>query len=374
MSDTKSNTYEIPSTMKVAQQNSYGEVRDVLTLRDDIPVPQQLSSNQILVRVYAAAMNPIDYKLLNGNFSLVVRHSFPHVPGGDAAGVVVAIGADVKRFKVGDEVYGNLGFGGGSFAEYARANESVFALKPKNLNMIEAAAVPMTGETSYQALFNQISPPVGKGSKLFVCGGSSSAGSYAIQLAKAVGAQVATTASQRNFNLLQKLGFSVTQDKEEFNNDPEKVLIIDYNSKDFGDELQGTNFDAVFDCVGGIEQWIAAQKILKPSGQFVTILGDDTKLNVSVKSIVTIGSTIAFRKLRSYFTSGHHNYTFHALKQNPQDLDDLRVNYIETGKVKPIIDSVYDVQKDGIEAFYSAFEKSKSGKAQGKLVLKFIDE
>lgn len=192
--------------MKAAQQTNYGDVRHVLTLRDNVAVPRQLSAKQVLVRVHAASINPIDWKMLYGNLALVVRFSFPHIPGIDLAGVVVDTGSSVKRFRVGDHVHGSLGIKGGSFAEYARANESMLALKPSNLTMEEAAAIPLACETSYGVLFRKISPTVRKGTKLFICGGSAATGLFALQMASAVGATVATTASQRNFSLLQKLG------------------------------------------------------------------------------------------------------------------------------------------------------------------------
>ncbi|CAF4064275.1 unnamed protein product, partial [Adineta steineri] len=170
--------------------------------------------------------------------------------------------------------------------------------------------------------------------------GSSATGLFAIQLAVSVGAKVATTCSQRNFSLLEKLGYKITQVQEEIINDDQRQLfVIDYNTKDFGEELRGKEYDVVFDCVGGEQQWISAQKILK----------------------------------QGVFSSEHHGYIMHFLSQTPEDLDDIRITYIETGKVKPIIDTVYDLQKDGVEALYSLYEKSKSGKAQGKLVLKIAD-
>ena len=199
-------TNGIPSTMTAVQQNGYGEARDVLSLGKDVVVPRNLSSNQILVRVYAASINPLDWKLLNGNLALIKRPSFPHIPGNDVAGVVVEVGSSVTRLKVGDKVYGYMDGDGGTYAEYICAVESQFALKPNNLNMIEAAAVPLACETSYQVLFKKSSPTIGPGSKIFVCGGATACGWYAIQLAKAVGAHVATTSSQRNFSLLEKLG------------------------------------------------------------------------------------------------------------------------------------------------------------------------
>jgi NADPH:quinone reductase-like Zn-dependent oxidoreductase len=206
MAEAKTITYPIPSVMKAAQQTNYGEVRNVLTLRDDVPVPGKLSSKQILVRVNAASINPADWKVLNGNMSLINRVSFPHIPGFDVAGVVVDVGSGVKRLKPGDKVYGNTAFTGGGYAEYVRENESMFALKPKNLTMEEAAALPIACGTSYHALFIKASPPVRAGTKVFICGGSTATGLFAIQFAKVVGAQVATTSSQRNFNLLAKLG------------------------------------------------------------------------------------------------------------------------------------------------------------------------
>ncbi|CAF0943134.1 unnamed protein product [Didymodactylos carnosus] len=370
---TKSDN-EIPSVMKAAQQNNYGEARNVLTLHEDVPVPQKLSSKQILVRVYSASINPVDWKLLNGNLSIASRYSFPHTPGCDVAGIVVDIGSAVKRFQIGDKVYGYLGIHAGSYAEYVRGDESLFALKPNNLTMEEAAAVPLGCQTSYQVLFSQASPPVRTGSKILICGGSSATGLFAIQLAKAVGAQVTVTCSQRNFSLLEKLGYKLTQTKDEENTDQQQLLVIDYNAKDFGQELQGQDYDVVYDCVGGEQQWISAKQILKNGGQFITIVGDDKKSVLSLKSLVSAGFSLLNRKFWSVFSSAHHGYIWYLLRQNYQELDDIRTNYIETNKVKPLIDTVFDWQKDGVEALYSLYEKSKSGKAQGKLILKIADE
>ncbi|CAF0822383.1 unnamed protein product [Adineta steineri] len=364
----------IPSVMKAAQQSGFGDIRDVLTLDDNVIVPRQLSSKQILVRVCAAAINPVDWKILEGKLSLVTRYSFPHTPGTDVAGVVVAIGSGVKRLQVGDKVYGDLGIHGGSYAEYVRGPESLFTLKPNNLTMEEAAAVPLACDTSYQALFKKISPPIGRGSKILICGGSTATGLYAIQLAKAIGAYVTATCSQRNFSLMEKLGYTITQTSIEMNNDQNQLHVIDYTEKDFGEELKDQNYDIVYDCVGGEQQWISAQKILKRGGQFITIVGDDTSSIISLKTLIVMGSSIVNRKFCSIFGSAHHDYIRHVLYENFQDLDDIRTKFIETNKVKPLIDTVFDWRKDGVDALYSLYEKSKSGKAQGKLILKIADE
>jgi alcohol dehydrogenase len=220
----------------------------------------------------------------------------------------------------------------------------------------------------------KLTPPVGSGSKVLICGGATATGLFAVQLAKAVGAQVAVTSSQRNFSLFEKLGYKIVQTKEEINAaQPKQIFAIDYNTKDFGEELKGQGYDVVYDCVGGEQQWTSAQKILKQNGQFITIVGDDTTSAISLKSVASTGTSLITRKFWSVFSSDRHGYIMHFLKQTPEDLDDIRINYIETDKVKPVIDTVYDLKKDGINALYSLYEKSKSGKAQGKLVLKISD-
>jgi len=113
---------------------------------------------------------------------------------------------------------------------------------------------------------------------------------------------------------------------------------------------------------------------LKQGGQFITIVGDDTKTVASLNSIATTGSSLINRKFWSVFSSDHHGYIMHILDQKPEDLDIIARGYIETGKIKPVIDTVFDWQKDGVEALYSLYEKSQSGKAQGKLIIKIADE
>ncbi|CAF3960622.1 unnamed protein product [Rotaria sordida] len=309
----------ILSVIKAAQQSGFGDIRDVLTLGENVSVPRT-----------------------------------------DVAGIVVAIGSGVKRLRVDDKVYGDLVIHGGSYAKYIRGDESLFTMKPNNLTMEEAAAVPLACDTSYQALFKKASPPIGTGSKILICGGSTTTDFYAIQLAKAVGAYVTVTCSQRNFSLMEKLGYTITQTNIEINNDQNQLHIIDYNEKDFGEELKNQNYDLVYGCVGG--------------GQFITIVGDDTSSVISLKTLIIVGLRIVNRKFWSVFGSAHHGYIRDLLNENFQDLDDSRTKYIETGKVKPLIDAVFDWRKDGVEALYSLYEKFKSGKAQGKLILKIADE
>ena len=119
---------------------------------------------------------------------------------------------------------------------------------------------------------------------------------------------------------------------------------------------------------------MSAQQILKPGGQFVTIAGDNPEATLSLSSLFTLGSRILSRKLSSVFGSSHHSYIIHAIRPVSEELDDMRVTYLETGKVKPLIDTIFDWRINGIEGVYQLFEKSKSGKAQGKLLLTIADE
>ncbi|CAF3844341.1 unnamed protein product, partial [Rotaria sordida] len=144
----------IPDLMTAAQQVGYGDAKDALQLKSDVTVPKELKASQVLVRNHAVSINAIDWKLLNGNMSIIKTYAFPHIPGMDCSGIVVNVGSSVGRLKVGDAVYGNMGYGN-AFAEYVRADESLFALKPVNLSFAEAAAVPLAGETAYEALFQQ---------------------------------------------------------------------------------------------------------------------------------------------------------------------------------------------------------------------------
>ncbi|CAF1239012.1 unnamed protein product [Adineta ricciae] len=125
------NASNIPTLMKAAQQSGFEEIRDVLKPDESVNVPRQLSSKQILVRVCAVAINPVDWKILNGRLSLVTWYSFPHISGTDVAGIVDAIGLGVKRLQIDDHVYGDLTIHGGSYGEYVRGDESIFSLKQK---------------------------------------------------------------------------------------------------------------------------------------------------------------------------------------------------------------------------------------------------
>ncbi|CAF3548508.1 unnamed protein product [Rotaria sp. Silwood1] len=149
------------------------------------------------------------------------------------------------------------------------------------------------------------------------------------------------------------------------------LLVIDYTTYNFGELLHHQNYDVVFDCVGGQEQWESAQQILKPGDRFVTIVGDDPHSNLTVKNIVTVSAGVINRKFWSLIGQ-EPSYIFHALKQDYRHLDDMRMNYIEMGKMKSIIDRVYNFYK--LEELHAMYDRSKSRRAQGKMVAQIVQD
>lgn len=213
-----------------------------------------IAPDEVLVAIKAASVNPIDSKTREGGIKLLVKHEMPLTLGHDFAGVVTQIGNRVNKFQIGDEVYGRPRDSQiGTFADYLAVNEADIALKPQNLSFEEAAAVPLVSLTSYQALIDlaKIKP----GQKVFIQAGAGGVGSIAIQMAKHLGAYVATTASPKNAATVQALGAD---------------QVIDYHSEQFDEILH--DYDMVFDTLGG-EQLDRSFKVLKPHGIIVSLSG-----------------------------------------------------------------------------------------------------
>lgn len=239
--------------MKEAQYNSYGGSEVIVVREGEKPV---LKDGQVLIKVYAASINPIDWKVRLGYMKDMKPLTFPVTIGGDFSGLVTDVAEGVTDFKSGDEVYGNsivLSGGSGSFAEFTAANVARTSLKPKSIDHVQAASLPLVGASAIQALEEHIK--LAKGHKIFISGGSGGIGSIAIQLAKYLGAYVATTSSLENKEYVKQLGADE---------------VIDYKTEKFQDRL--SNFDAVFDTVGG-ETLNESCKVLKKGGILVSMAG-----------------------------------------------------------------------------------------------------
>ena len=219
----------------------------------DIPQPVP-KPNEILVQVHAAGLNPVEYKIRSGKLKAVVRLQLPATLGSDFSGVVVEVGSHVTRFKPGDAVFTSVdGVRMGGLAELAVVTENAAALKPAHLDFVQAASIPMVALTSWQSLTEhlQLKP----GQKIFIPAGAGGIGTFAIQLAKSIGATVATTTSAANTHLVRSLGADE---------------VIDYKTQKFEDVLR--DYDAVLDTLGG-ESLEKSFQILRPKGRVVSIVG-----------------------------------------------------------------------------------------------------
>ena len=241
--------------MKSAQINKYGS-SDVIEINQNTPEPT-LSSGKVLVSIKAASVNPVDWKIREGGFQQMIQLQFPSTLGMDFSGIIKQVGEGVSNseFKPGDEVYGQAGVingGSGTFAEIALAKTESIAYKPKRLSHAEAAALPLVGVSAWRALAENIG--LSKGQRILIHGGAGGIGSIAIQLAKNLGAYVATTVSTNDKQFVQELGAD---------------QVIDYKTQNFEDLLH--DYDAVFDTVGG-ETYKRSFTVLKKGGMIVSML------------------------------------------------------------------------------------------------------
>ncbi|MGR4030740.1 NADP-dependent oxidoreductase [Bacillus sp. ZZQ-131] len=313
----------------------------------EVPTPE-INEYEVLAEIHAASINPIDFKIRDGKVKMLLKYEMPLILGNDFSGVIVKVGAKVTNFKVDDEIYARPRKNKiGTFAEYIAIHEDDIALKPKNLNFEEAASIPLVGLTSYQALHDIMQ--LQKGQKILIHAGSGGVGTFAIQLAKIMGAIVTTTASEAGANLVTSLGADE---------------IINYKTEKFEDILK--NYDAVFDTIGGatLEK---SFNIIKSGGNIVSVSGmPNARFGKEFGSgfFKTLLFSLASKKLTALEEKHNAQYSFLFMKPSGDQLRTI-ANYIEAGKIKPVIDRVFpfeDAQK--------AMEYSESGRAKGKLIVK----
>ena len=240
--------------MKSAQISKYGG-SEVVGITQNATIPNMPAAGKLLVNIKAAGVNPVDWKIREGYFQQMMRLQFPFTLGMDFSGIVKEIGEGILDFKQGDEVYGQAGVatgGSGAFAEKAMANAENISHKPKRLSHIEAAALPLVGVSAWRALVENIG--LSDGQRILIHGGAGGIGSIAIQLAKYLGAFVATTVSANDKAFVQELGAD---------------QVIDYKSQNF--EYLLHDYDSVFDTVGG-ETYKRSFKVLKKGGIIISML------------------------------------------------------------------------------------------------------
>ena len=330
--------------MRAMVIDRYGKVPMHLA---EMPTPE-IGEYEVLAEIHAASINPIDFKIRDGKVKLLVKYKMPLILGNDFSGVVAKVGAKVTRFKAGDEIYARPRKSKiGTFAEYIAIHEDDIALKPKNLSFEEAASIPLVGLTSYQALTDILQ--LKKEQRILIQAGAGGVGTFAIQLAKLMGATVATTASEAGANLVKSLGADE---------------IINYKTEKFEEILK--NYDAVFDTLGG-EILEKSFGIIKDGGKLVSVSGlPNARFGKEYGSgfFKTLLFSAASHKLTGLEKEHNVQYTFLFMKPSGEQLR-IIANFIETGKIKPIIDKVFsfkDAQK--------AMEYAESGRAKGKIILK----
>ena len=313
----------------------------------DLPEPI-VKDHEVLVEIHAASVNLLDSKIKSGEFKLILPYKMPLVLGHDVAGIIVKTGAKVKNFKVGDEIYSRPSdFHIGTFAEFISIDEKDIALKPKNLSMEEAASIPLVGLTAWQALIEQSN--VQKGQKVFIQAGSGGVGTFAIQLAKYMGATVATTASEKSFDVLKNLGADV---------------LIDYKTQDFEDAL--IDYDVVLNSQDN-KTLEKSFEVIKPGGKIVSISGPPTPIFAEEHRLpwyVKLATRFLSSKIRKRAKKQNVNYSFLFMTANGKQLSEI-THLIESGKIKPVIDKVFAFEKTN-----DALQYIESGRAKGKVVIK----
>lgn len=330
--------------MQALQLKQYGGLDYAAFAELPRPTP---GPGELLVRVHAVGLNPIDNLIPKGDFKPILKTRLPATLGSDLAGVIVAVGSGVTRFTVGDAVYASIfDTPHGSLAEFAIVPEQAAALKPANLDFVQAASIPMVGLTAWQAMHErmQLKP----GQKVFIPAGSGGIGTFAIQLARHLGARVGTTTSTANVELVRGLGADD---------------IIDYKKQPFEDVLR--DYDAVLGTVrgDGLEK---ALRIVKPGSRVVSLVGPPDAafarargMNVVLKLVFGLLS----RKIIGLAQRRGASYAFHFVRPDGGQLAQIAA-LIEAGSIRPVIDKVFPFTEAKQALAYLA-----QGRARGKVVV-----
>ncbi|WP_380780385.1 NADP-dependent oxidoreductase [Sphingomonas sp. R86520] len=330
--------------MKAYQLERYGKGQRLALAEQPDPVA---GSGEVLVEIRATAINQLDGKIRDGAFKPILPYKPPFVLGHDLAGIVTAVGADVRRFKVGDAVYGRPRDGRiGTFAERIVVSEADLAAKPASLSMAEAASIPLVGLTAWQVLVERAD--LKRGQKILIHAGSGGVGTIAIQLAKDLGATVATTASAANTDMVRRLGADV---------------VIDYKTQDFSELLSG--YDVVLNSLDGktLEQSL---KVLKPGGKLISISGPPDPafakaqgLNPVIRLVLRLMSAGIRRKAKREGVV----YSFLFMHADGGQLGKIGA-LIDQGSIQAVVDRTFP-----FEGLNEAMDYVDSGRAKGKVVV-----
>ena len=313
----------------------------------EIPDPE-LRDDDVLVQIHAASVNPLDFKIRDGKLKRILPYRLPFILGNDLAGVVVRVGSGARRFKPGDEVYARPETDRiGAFAEFISIKEDAVANKPKELTMEEAASIPLVGLTAWQALIERAN--LKRGQKVLIHAGSGGVGTFAIQLAKHLGAIVATTTSTANLDWVKRLGADI---------------VIDYRKDDFETILH--DYDAVLDTLGG-EALEKSLRVLKPGGKLISISGPpdpDFATDIGSTWILRLAMRLLSYRIRRRAKRHHVSYTFLFMRPSGDQLREIGA-LIDSGIIRPVVDRVFP-----FESTKEALAYVEKGRAKGKVIVK----
>ncbi len=310
--------------MKAAVIRKYGST-DVFD-NEQVELPK-IKSDELLIKVNASSINPIDWKIRKGMLKFITGNKFPMILGMDVSGEVVQFGSQVTKFKIGEQIYACLNVPGGGYAEYAAVPEKLAAPKPNNISYEEAAVVPLAAMTSLQALRDQ--GQIKAGQNILINGASGGVGTFAVQIAKVLGAEVTGVCSSRNIDLVKSLGAD---------------RIIDYNQQDFTQEK--IQYDIVFDTVAK-SSFSNCKKILKPNGVYCTTLPSP---EIIIQGFLT--GFLPGQKAKLIL-----------LSSNSEDLM-LLSYWIESGKIRSVVDRTFSLND-----IAAAHAYSESERAVGKIAI-----
>src|SRR5437016_8019411 len=312
----------------------------------DMPDPE-LHEDDVLVQIHAAGVNLLDSKIRNGEFKRFLPYRLPLILGHDVAGVVVRAGSRVRRFKPGDEVYARPADGRvGAFAEFIAIKEEDVAVKPNTLSMEEAASIPLVGLTGWQALVERAN--LKKGQKVLIHAGSGGVGTFAIQLAKHVGATVATTTSTANVDLVRSLGADI---------------VIDYKKEGCADVLR--DYDVVLNSLDKVTLE-KSLRVLKPGGQLISISGPPDAAfarSIGASWILRMIMGVLSYSITTKAKRRQAKYSFLFMRANGRQLTEITA-LIDDGIIRPVVDRVFP-----FASTKEAMAYVEAGRAKGKVVV-----
>jgi NADPH:quinone reductase-like Zn-dependent oxidoreductase len=331
--------------MKAVVIDRYGN-NEVVRARE-MPDPE-LQDEDVLVQIHAASVNPLDLKIRDGKLKLILPYRLPLILGNDLAGVVLRVGPRARRYKPGDEVYARPDKDRiGAFAELIAIREDAVAIKPKRLTMEEAASIPLVGLTAWQALVERANLKAGQ--KVLIHAGSGGVGTMAVQLAKHLGAIVATTTSTANLEWVKGLGADI---------------VIDYRKDDFETILH--DYDVVLDTLGG-DALEKSLRVLKPGGKLVSISGPpdpDFARGMGANWVLGLAMRLLSHRTRKDAKRLGVNYSFLFMQASGDQLREIG-SLIDAGLIRPVMDRVFP-----FEATKEALAYVERGRAQGKVVVR----